>query len=213
MKLTKYEHSCLDIEEQGQRLIIDPGAFTKSLRNLDNIVGVVVTHIHPDHFNPEIISQIVSKNPSVMIFSVENVSQELTGMPHKTVNPGDREQAGPFFMAFFGGSHATIHESMPKLPNVGVMVNNLLYYPGDSFVKPGLPVHTLALPSSAPWMKISEAMDFLQEIKPRAAFPTHNALLSDIGSNIHDRLLRTAAGEAGSTYSPLGIGESVDINE
>ncbi len=63
--------------------------------------------------------------------------------------------------------------------NVGVLIDNgEVYYPGDSFAEPGMPVKTLALPIAAPWMKTSEAMDFLTHVKPERAFPTHDAILS-----------------------------------
>jgi hypothetical protein len=50
-------------------------------------------------------------------------------------------------------------------------------------------------------------------VKPKFAFPTHNALLSDIGASIHDRLLQTTAAQIGCQYQPLAIGEAISIDE
>jgi hypothetical protein len=83
------------------------------------------------------------------------------------------------------------------------MVNDLLYYPGDSFVLPEKPVDTLALPASAPWMKLSEAADFMTDIHPRLAFPTHDAILSDAGKNIADTLFTTFASKNDIQYQRL----------
>ncbi|MFP3381565.1 hypothetical protein SB767_35190, partial [Bacillus sp. SIMBA_069] len=73
------------------------------------------------------------------------------------VHPGDSVEAGPFSLRFFGGRHAVIHESIPVVDNVGVLVNDTLYYAGDSFSIPeGVEVDVLAAPAGAPWMKIAE---------------------------------------------------------
>ncbi len=115
----------------------------------------------------------------------------------------DKLAIGPFNLEFFGGQHALIHKSIPRAANLGVMINDLLYFPGDSFTNPEKPVDTLAIPVSAPWMKMSEAMDYLTEIKPRFAFPTHDAILSDVGKSLSDRLLGNIAAGNNIEYKRL----------
>src|SRR5690606_15857981 len=78
MKITKYEHACLLIEEQGTRVIIDPGNFSPSISNdCDNIAAVVVTHVHADHFDPEKLQAILAKNPACQIFTTQEVANEF----------------------------------------------------------------------------------------------------------------------------------------
>ena len=48
---------------------------------------------------------------------------------------------------------------------------------------------TLALPVGEPWLKINDSIDFLRDINPRLVFPTHDAVLSDIGKNLPDRII------------------------
>ena len=36
----------------------------------------------------------------------------------------------------------------------------------------------LGLPTGAPWLKLSEAVDFLRAVAPRTAVPIHEAVLS-----------------------------------
>jgi hypothetical protein len=92
---------------------------------------------------------------------------------------------------------------MPVVTNLGVMINDLLYYPGDSFTLPGRAIDTLAIPAGAPWLKVGDAMDFLELVKPRFAFPTHDAVLSDIGKGLADRLLNSVAEREGIEYKRL----------
>ncbi|MET0980129.1 MAG: hypothetical protein ABWX90_02655, partial [Candidatus Saccharimonadales bacterium] len=110
--------------------------------------------------------------------------------PTKVVTDGDTLTVGSFSLEFFDGAHATIHETYPVPANLGVLINDLLYYPGDSLHIPaGLSIDTLALPVAAPWLKISEVIDFLLAIHPRAAFPTHDAILSTVGKELVDQLI------------------------
>ncbi len=210
MKITKYEHACVVIEEQDKKLVIDPGSWTEDFGGTDNISAVVITHVHMDHFNPANVAAIVKANPNVQLYGTEEVAHELADFQINTVTGGQSVTTGPFSLQFFGGLHAEIHPSMPRNQNVGVFVNDTFYYPGDSFTAPGLPVKTLALPVSAPWLKASEMMDFFNEIKPQVCFPTHNAILSEKGQGILDNFGNKLCDASGATYYSLKPGESIE---
>jgi len=92
------------------------------------------------------------------------------------------------------------------------MVNNTLYYPGDSFTEPdGNKNALLAVPVSAPWLKLGEVMDFVNTVKPTTSFPTHNSLLSDIGEGMMEQMLSGVAQASGGTLKPLKPGESITV--
>lgn len=209
MTITKYEHACLAIEEQGSKLIIDPGNFSASFTEAENVVAIVITHSHPDHLDQEKIDRLLAQNPEAKIFTVQDAAGNVSNST--IVGPGQTEQVGPFTLEFFGGNHAVVHPSIPQIKNVGVLVNNSLYYPGDSFATPNKAIKALAAPAAAPWMKISEAMDFLTTVKPTFAFPTHDAILSEGGQGIADYLLGHAAEQAGVEYRRIKTGESFTI--
>lgn len=52
MRLTKLEHAAVLIEEDGARLVIDPGSFTRPVEGTADTVAVVLTHEHADHWTP-----------------------------------------------------------------------------------------------------------------------------------------------------------------
>ena len=203
MKLTKYEHACFTLEKDNYTLVVDPGGFSTDFIPPENVVAIVITHEHPDHYDPELVAAIVDKNPEVVIVGHDAVTSKIEVFTTHAVTPGDVFMVGPFNLEFFGGDHAVIHPSIAPIRNVGVMVNELIYYPGDSFTLPQKPVDTLALPAAAPWLKVSEAMDFLASVQPRFAFPTHDAILSPNGQAIHDRLLGMTAEKNGIEYKRL----------
>ena len=203
MNIVKYEHACFTVEKDGQQLVVDPGTFATDFIAPSNVTAVVITHEHPDHFDPDHLAFIFDKNPDAVVFAPEAVTSKIEVFATHAVQTGDIIQAGPFTLEFHGGRHATIHESIAPIANLGVLINELLYYPGDAFTLTHKPVDTLALPIAAPWMKIAEAMDFLTTLKPRFAFPTHDKILSDEGKAIADRLLSAAAADHGITYERI----------
>lgn len=203
MKLTKYEHACFTLEENDQILVVDPGNFSSDFIPTEAIVAVVITHKHADHFEPELIAQIFAKNDDVLVLGPADVISQVKVENKQVVDSGDKVTVGPFNLEFFGGLHALIHESMPRVQNLGVMINDLVYYPGDSFVAPGRMVDSLAIPAAAPWMKIGEAMDFLREIHPRFAFPTHDAIYSEAGKSMVDKMLSSVAQDVDTLYQRL----------
>ncbi len=212
MKLTKYTHACIVLEEQGKKLIIDPGSFTADFGDTDDVAGVVITHIHADHFDPENLEAILSANPGIKVYTTPEVVEQWSDEHAVAVAAGESLQAGPFTLEFFGQKHTEIHSLKPVADNIGVMVNNTLYYPGDSFTQPERPVAVLALPASAPWLKTSESIDYLQAVKPSTFFfRTHDGLLSKNGTAVYDAWFNTAAQAFDYTYKPLEPGESVEL--
>jgi L-ascorbate metabolism protein UlaG (beta-lactamase superfamily) len=203
MQLTKYEHACFTVEKDNQLLVVDPGEWSSDFISPSNVVAIVITHDHSDHFDHEQLAAIIDENPEAVIVAPETVTSKIEVFHTKTVQPGDTFDIGPFHLEFFGGKHASIHPSIPQTANVGVLINDLLYYPGDSLTLPGRSVDTLALPVAAPWLKISESMDFLMQIRPRLAFPTHDAVLSNIGKELIDGRLTATGNEVGSIYQRL----------
>src|SRR5690606_30455200 len=128
--------------------------------------------------------RILERNPGAKLYGPDGVATAAPGLPFTVVAPGETVDADPFTLRFFGGRHAVIHESIPVVDNVGVLVNDELYYAGDSYTVPDAEVGTLAAPIGAPWLKISEAMDFVLAVGPKRAFYVHDMTLSQAGKKI-----------------------------
>lgn len=210
MKVTKYEHACLDITEGGSRLIVCPGTFTTSLTNFDRVTAVVITHIHADHFDEDKVKAIINSNPDVKIYTTAEV-KEKQGDKAIVGQPGQPIKVGDFNLEFFGDNHAVIDPKTPVVQNIGVLVNNKFYYPGDSLTPCLKTFDVLAVPASAPWLRIGETIPLIEESDCKAVLPTHNALLSDIGHNTTNNWLQTFAERSGKEFKYLKPGESIEI--
>ncbi len=211
MRITKYEHACLVIEEQGQELVIDPGMYSEKLPELTNVVALTLSHIHDDHsFRPH-VERLLERFPLIKVFGTQEVAEKLEGLAVTVVYHGDRHEVGPFILDFFGYFHQEIHRSMALVQNFGLMVNSELYYPGDSYTIPEVQVGTLACPSSAPWLRIGDVIDFLSEVRPRRSFPTHNALLSEHGHQLQNARIRELTESLGGEFRYLEVGQSWEL--
>ena len=207
MRISKYEHALLIVEQSAAQLVIDPGSYS-NLPALQNVVAVVFTHLHDDHTSLE-HAQTISRNfPAVKMFGTQEVVEKLTGLNVQAVYHGDHYEVGPFQIDFYGDLHQVIHRSIPLVQNVGVMINSRLYYPGDSYTFPEQSVEILACPTSAPWLRISDVMDFLDLIRPKKCFATHNALLSEQGHALQNNRVQQIVEKHGGEFRYLNVGES-----
>ncbi|GAA3762679.1 MBL fold metallo-hydrolase [Microbacterium kribbense] len=212
MRVTKHEHAALRIEAGGKELIVDPGTFTTPLSEVQNVVGVVVTHLHADHWTREHLDRILKGTGGVPIYGPVGFAAAAADYGITVVAPGDTIAVGPFTLEFFGGTHAVIHESIPVVDNVGVLVNDQFYYPGDSYAVPaGHDVRLLAAPVGAPWLKIGEAIDFVLAVAPRRAFGTHDMTLSVIGRTMGRERLKWAVEQGGGEFLELDPDDTADI--
>ena len=212
MRVTKFEHAALTVEKDGSVLVIDPGGFTSPLPLSPDVVGIVLTHEHADHWTPEHLDRILAASPGIPILAPEGVARAAEGYDLTVVRPGDAREVGPFSLRFFGGRHAVIHSTIPVVDNVGVLVDDALYYPGDSYAVPeGVAVDLLAAPVGAPWLKIGEAMDFVLAVAPHRAFGTHDLTLSAAGLGIGRARLQWAVEQGGGEFLALEPGDSVEL--
>lgn len=210
MKVTKYEHATLRVSIGDVALVIDPGMFLSAV-DFGDVAAIVVTHEHADHWTPDQLTRVLEKNPDAVVYGPAGVAAAASGFDVHVVKDGDAVEAGPFRLRFFGEKHAVIHESIAVPDNVGVLVNDELYYPGDSYTVPDATVGTLASPVGAPWLKIGEAMDFVLAVKPKRAFYAHDMTLSAAGKRMGAERLQWATEQNGGEFAVLEVGESIDV--
>jgi len=228
MKITKYTHAAMLLESNGAKLWIDPSQISPDTPDdLTGVVAIVFTHNHFDHYSPEFTKKVAAKNPNLEIFaSNQTVNQLHADFPdfdnaklHRA-DEGSGFVISNFSLSFFGGRHAHILPNDDKGDNVGVVVssgNSALLYPGDSFDVPAgdslTENYTLALPISGPWLKIGESMEYLRNIKPspKIVFPTHDAMLSEMGWRSACASLENVAREIDAKLVALKPGESTEM--
>ncbi|NTW41415.1 MAG: MBL fold metallo-hydrolase, partial [Cellulomonadaceae bacterium] len=182
-------------------------------RALTGADAVLVTHEHGDHVVPDVLVAALATDPSLHVWAPASVVALLVAAGAASaqvsaVRAGDRFDAAGLAVEVVGELHALIHQDVPRITNVGYLIGGV-YHPGDAFTVPDGSVEVLLAPVGAPWLRLGEAIDFVRAVAPSVVVPIHDALLSDAGRQIADRLLTTLGG-AGE-YRRLVVGEGIDI--
>lgn len=213
MKLTKKGHACVRLEKDGRSLVIDPGAFSEE----DAAVGaeaILVTHEHMDHFDEGRLRAALDAEPAARIWTLASVADRIAdafpGRVH-TVGEGDTFSAAGFDIEVHGQFHAVIHPDIPRITNVGYVVDGSVFHPGDALTVPGRPVETLLLPVHAPWNKLAELVDYVREVAPDRALDVHDALLSEVAPLVYGRMLGPEGPGIGAEHVRLAPGESITL--
>ena len=212
MQLTKYSHSCVRFDDGDRTLVIDPGVFSEVNAALDGASAVLITHEHPDHIDVEQLKAAARRDDRLRIWAPRPVAAALDGGEQVTVvEAGQAFDAAGFAVRTFGGQHALIHPTIPVVPNVGFLINETAYHPGDSLIVPPVPVPLLFAPIHAPWSKTAEVIDFVVAVKAPRVVGIHDVLLTDAGRQLVEAHVARIGGEHGSRYTPLAPAENTEI--
>ncbi|MDV7132129.1 MULTISPECIES: MBL fold metallo-hydrolase [Actinomycetes] len=194
MQITHFGHSCILVEHDGTTILFDPGNFSHGFTGLTGLDAILITHQHPDHVDVAALPDLVAGNPDAVLYADPQTTRQLNdddvAGSWTAAHPGDEFAVGGLTARITGGTHAVIHPDIPTIDNVAYLLGDnagraQLMHPGDSLFVPEVEVDVLAMPTMAPWMKISEAIDYLRAVSPRVAFPIHQGLLGDAGLKMH----------------------------
>lgn len=217
MRITKYGHSCLLLEENGYRILFDPGAFTFAEHivqptDIPKPLAILITHEHPDHFLPDAIRVIEDGGPIPIITNAELAPKAAgMGFTAEALAPDDIKTIGPFTIRGVAGAHGDL--PVPKPDNIGFVVNDVIYHPGDSLLGniPYGSVPVLALPFMAPWGTTKLAYEYAVAVKPKIVIPIHDGYVK---SFFLDRLYeqgKAVLEPHGISFTPLAPGSSIDV--
>lgn len=217
MRLTKHAHATIALIDGSHSLLLDPGTFTANAGELIAATdAVLITHDHPDHFDPATLKAALVTRPELRVWAPESVVAALGshGGQVTPVEPGDQFDAGGFTVDVVGGAHAVIHPDIPLMSNVGYLISSdttgadVVYHPGDSYVVPEARIATLLAPSSGPWTKMEHLVDFIRAVAPQRTIQIHDMMLSDFGRGSSARFTQQLTG---TELLTLADGESLDV--
>lgn len=212
MHLTKFGHACVRIEKDGRRLVVDPGGLTEP-RALEGAEAVLVTHEHFDHFCEETLRRAAHSNPALRIWANSSVARRLDGLGARvtSVGEGDAFTAAGLDVKIYGSWHALIHPDIPRVPNIGFLIDGALFHPGDALTVPDAPVDTLLLPVHGPWSTTGQLIDYVRAVAPRRSYAIHDGALNEVGTAMIDGLLGENGPGTGTVHHRLTAGASAEI--
>jgi L-ascorbate metabolism protein UlaG (beta-lactamase superfamily) len=211
MQLTKHAHACVVLEKGDTTIVLDPGKFTPDAQAAVAAAdAVLITHEHFDHFDGDLLGAALEKRPDLHVYAPAPVRDALGGHGGRVraVASGDALDIGDFAVTVHGERHAVIHPDIPVVDNTGYLIDGRVYHPGDSYHVPGVPVDVLLLPTSGPWTKLAEAVDFVRGVRPARLLQIHELMLSELGQNSVAGMLNNLTGVEPALPAP---GESVEL--
>jgi L-ascorbate metabolism protein UlaG (beta-lactamase superfamily) len=183
VQIVHFGQSCVLVETGAARLLLDPGVHSTGFAELTDLDAILITHQHPDHLDLQALPALMAANPAAQLLVDAGSAPQLAsaGIGYQVTAPGDRLELAGTAVAVIGGEHGVIHPDIPIVPNNGYLIEGetgTILHPGDSFAAPEADVAVLLLPTAAPWLKVSEAVDYLRTIAPPLAVPIHQAILA-----------------------------------
>lgn len=204
MRLTKKGHACIRLDKDGSTLVIDPGDYSEP-DCASGATAILITHEHSDHFDERIVRTALDADPAVDVWTAASVADRLAGgYPGRihAVGHGDRVTVAGFDISVHGELHAVIHPDIPRVANIGFLVDGTVFHPGDALTVPDHPVETLLAPLNAPWEPISELIDYIREVGPGRVFDIHDALLNEDGLDLYGRFVSELIGTERQHLAP-----------
>ncbi len=220
MRVSKYVHACLLVEDGGDKILFDPGKFSfiEGLVEPDefrDLSAVVLTHRHPDHVDDDALQKIVDGNPKAAVLTNSEIEAQLRprGIAVEVFETG-RRAVGRFDLEAIGAEHAPIlNAETPR--NIAYVVGGRLLHPGDSFdhsLDAYRGIELLALPIMAPWTTELEVAEFARRISPRQIIPIHDGYAKEFFLKQRYENFQKYFAELGIKFHPLGEpGQSIEV--
>lgn len=174
MKVTRYPQSCLLLEKDGHRVVIDPGMHfleTHKIEELSGVEAVLYTHQHPDHYEPKIAEALLTQGVAVY---ANAATAELIGADRvTTVDDGQTFTVAGFEVVARELPHCLLPDGSEGPQNTGYVVDGIFFDPGDGKDIDDLQVANMALPITGPDISMLDAFNFAEKLGVKVAIPVH----------------------------------------
>lgn len=215
MKITKYPQSCLYIETNNKKILVDPGnlkyedRFIETWKKADCIL---ITHKHGDHIYSDVL-----KDLNIPIYSTEEVQKAYPELNIHIVKEGDAISLGTIKIEAVHAVHGynpNLKGDKTVLENVGYIINDgkkRFYITSDTICfENDYKADVVALPVTAHGLTMSsyEAALFASALEATLVLPIH---MDNPTYPTDLEYMKNTFEKFNTNYKVLEIEESVEI--
>lgn len=161
--------SCLLIEEGNSKIVIDPSG-EETDNDFGKLDAVLYTHEHGDHFSPELTKKFMGQG--IPVYANASTAKQIDGQPN-VVKDGQEFAVGSFKIKVIGLPHCPMPDGGPGPQNIGYLINNFIFNPGDGKELENFKVDNLFWPITGPDISIRDAFDFAKQVSAKNLIPVH----------------------------------------
>jgi len=211
MKLTKFVHSCVLVEDQGNgNILFDPGAFSWvsgliDLAKFPKLDFIIVSHKHPDHFNEDFALQIIQTFPDASWIVPSDLVDEVKKLGVKNVSNMSSEK-----IELFEVEHAKVSPFGQPVKNIITNSFGKITHPGDThqIIESK---DMLFMPFQAPWGTTINAIELVLKLKPNFVLPIHDWMWNDQWRNTCYDRFQAIFDQEGIRFLRPTNGQSIEI--
>ncbi len=186
MRVYKYIHSCLLVEEGTDKILFDPGTFTfiegkVRPETFKDVSTIILTHGHPDHVDVSALKSILAlSGASVITNSGGKTMLDKEHIDVQVLEEGNLQTKNFSIRALPAAHEKILSDTLPQ--NTAYVINDTLLNPGDSFASSLSTlkgIRALALADMAPWNTELMVAQFAEAIAPQILIPVHDGYAKD----------------------------------
>ncbi len=217
MKITKYPQSCLKVETDNKKILIDAGGLKYEDKFLDswkNVDLILITHKHVDHIKVDVLKEL--NKPIYSTLEVQNAYPEIEFKIVKENDVLEFDNIKVEVVKAIHGYNPNLKDGKEVFENVGYIIddgNCRLYITSDTICfKNDYKADVVALPITAHGLTMSsyEASLFANELGAKLVLPIH--MDNDVyPTNLE--YMKDNFEKFNINYKLLSIEDSIDCNK
>jgi L-ascorbate metabolism protein UlaG (beta-lactamase superfamily) len=172
VNVTKYPQSCLLLEKDDGRIIIDPGSIAMDrydIREFGELDAVLYTHRHHDHYDERIVKALL--DGGVALYGNADVCALVPEM--QEVRHAEPLGVAGFAIEPVDLPHVPMVDGSPGPPNTGFIIDGAFFHPGDGIELEDRTASVVALPIAGPSISFRDAYAFAQRLRAETVIPMH----------------------------------------
>jgi L-ascorbate metabolism protein UlaG (beta-lactamase superfamily) len=175
--------------------------------------AVLITHNHYDHCDANVVRAAVDRSIPVWApADARDAFDERVRGCVRVAEAGDRFRVGDISVEVLGERHAEIHPDIAGPLNRAYLLDDSVLVTGDEHPTNFRAVTALVTPVDAPWLRASDLIRYVRQVRPRTVIGVHDGLVNEHGEQVADAVLRSLCAEGAGEAVRLAVGESYRVD-